>query len=285
KGKLAYLAPEQLMGSAERTSDVYACGVCLWEALAGRRLFGGDNESAVVAKIVAGLATPLEKVAPDVPPALCDVTRRALARDPHARFATAEDMARAIEQAIDVASPAEVGACVAHLAAEALASRAAAVAAVEAFAADTLARSDEPVASASTATRAQNQVSWRSAAVAIAAASLLAVVAFALVGRRAAHPSDAKPEPAPVPAPLSAPEPAPEPVPAPVSAPEPEPVPVPVSAPEPEPEPVPAASAASRHASAAPHTRPRTAKPRAGCDPPYSIDSQGVRHYKRACLE
>ena len=52
KGKLAYLAPEQLTGGAARTSDVYACGVCLWEApfFAGSAVSSAaTTRSAVVA--------------------------------------------------------------------------------------------------------------------------------------------------------------------------------------------------------------------------------------------
>ena len=43
KGKLAYMSPEQLRGEVTRTTDVYAAGVVLWEALTGRQLFVGEN--------------------------------------------------------------------------------------------------------------------------------------------------------------------------------------------------------------------------------------------------
>ena len=51
KGKVAYMAPEQLVGGVlTRQSDVYAAGVVLWEALTGKRLFGGADGEKLVAR-------------------------------------------------------------------------------------------------------------------------------------------------------------------------------------------------------------------------------------------
>jgi serine/threonine-protein kinase len=132
KGKLGYMAPEQLRQRAERASDLYACGVCLWEALAMRRLFSGDNDSVVLAKIMAGIVPPPSKHAPDVPPELDAIALRALHLDPGQRFATARDMARAIEVAVPPASPSEVGEWVEQLAGLRLARRAEQIAEMEA---------------------------------------------------------------------------------------------------------------------------------------------------------
>ncbi|MGH7280352.1 MAG: serine/threonine-protein kinase, partial [Polyangiaceae bacterium] len=54
KGKLAYMAPEQLSGDVSRKTDVYAAAVVLWEALTGRRLFTGENEAAILGKVISG---------------------------------------------------------------------------------------------------------------------------------------------------------------------------------------------------------------------------------------
>ena len=51
KGKLAYMAPEQIDGVVTRRSDVFSAGVVLWEALAGRRLFSGDNEVSIAERV------------------------------------------------------------------------------------------------------------------------------------------------------------------------------------------------------------------------------------------
>jgi len=42
KGKLTYMAPEQVEGAASRVSDIYSAGIVLWELLTGRRMFHGD---------------------------------------------------------------------------------------------------------------------------------------------------------------------------------------------------------------------------------------------------
>src|ERR1035441_9381963 len=53
KGKMAYMAVEQLRGArVARRADVYAAGVVLWETLVGRRLFEGDNDIEVFGKVL-----------------------------------------------------------------------------------------------------------------------------------------------------------------------------------------------------------------------------------------
>src|SRR6185436_8380525 len=64
KGKIAYMAPEQLQrDDIDRRSDIYAAGVCMWEALTGQRLFQGANEGRVVTQILANeIPAPSEAV-------------------------------------------------------------------------------------------------------------------------------------------------------------------------------------------------------------------------------
>ncbi|MEO6420601.1 MAG: serine/threonine-protein kinase [Polyangiaceae bacterium] len=132
KGKLGYMAPEQFKTGVSIASDIYGAGVCLWEALTAQRLFSGDNESVVLAKVLAGIVVRPSKRAPDVPAPLDDVTLRALARDPAVRFSSAREMANALEANVRLAPPTEVGGWVAGLAADALASRAGRVSKMEA---------------------------------------------------------------------------------------------------------------------------------------------------------
>ncbi len=119
KGKLAYLSPEQATGRGlDRRSDLFGMGVILWEVLAGRRLFRADSDGATLSRILVEPIPSLAEHAPDIPPALAAAVMRSLARDPDDRFATAADMADAIEQAVReagdpelfVASPREVAA-------------------------------------------------------------------------------------------------------------------------------------------------------------------------------
>src|SRR6202035_3729348 len=87
KGKLAYIAPEQVRGSASRVSDVYAASVVLWESLTGRRLFHGENEAQVLDRVVKGCDVPPSTHVPGLPTALDDVTMHGLEVDPARLFA------------------------------------------------------------------------------------------------------------------------------------------------------------------------------------------------------
>jgi eukaryotic-like serine/threonine-protein kinase len=132
KGKLAYMAPEQVRGeSLTRRCDIYAASVVLWESLTGRRLFGGDNEAAVLQNVLAGQVEPPSAFAPEVPEALDAVVLRGLARDPAERFPTAREMAIEIEAAASVAIAPVVSAWVEQTAAEALAKQATWIAQIE----------------------------------------------------------------------------------------------------------------------------------------------------------
>ncbi len=125
KGKIAYMAPEQLSGRPlDRRADVYAAGVVLWEMLTLRRLFVGDSAAEVAAQVLAGAfdAGPLKKQG--VPDAVQQIVRRALDREPSKRFESAEQMASALEAAAPVASRTRVASWVKSVAADALAQRA-----------------------------------------------------------------------------------------------------------------------------------------------------------------
>jgi serine/threonine-protein kinase len=133
KGKLKYMAPEQLRGVAlTRTADVYSAGVVLWEVLTGERLFEADNEAALFGKVLEGVIAPPSRVLPSLPRALDAPILRALERDPSRRFATAREMAIALESAVQPASPTEVGDWVSRTARAALAQRAASLRAMDA---------------------------------------------------------------------------------------------------------------------------------------------------------
>lgn len=97
-GTPAYMAPEQLLGvSATAASDVYAVGVCLFEMLVGRRLFTGQGGELVARVLGDDRPDPCAGAA--VPRAVGDVVARAIRRDPAERFATADDLARALREA------------------------------------------------------------------------------------------------------------------------------------------------------------------------------------------
>lgn len=91
KGKLRYMAPEQLLRSeVDRRSDVYALAVVLWEMLTMRRLFQGKSDAEVIQRIQRGDFSPPGAFA-TVPHALDDAVLAALSRDPNRRPASAAE--------------------------------------------------------------------------------------------------------------------------------------------------------------------------------------------------
>ena len=131
KGKLAYMAPEQLRGQVTRRTDVFAASVVLWEALTGVRLFQGEDEGDVIDKLLFKPIPSPRTYAPLVSRELEDVVLRGLERDPAKRYATAREMAIALENQAALATPIEVGAWVERVAGVTLAQRADRVASIE----------------------------------------------------------------------------------------------------------------------------------------------------------
>ena len=133
KGKVPYLSPEQLDGEpATRRTDIYAASVVFWEILAGRRLFEGADDSAILRGILGTPVRPPSAYNPLVPGTLDDVVLQGLARDPLQRFASAREMALALEEAIHLATSTMVGEWTERLARDALGERALRLAEVEA---------------------------------------------------------------------------------------------------------------------------------------------------------
>jgi len=133
KGKLAYMAPEQLRsGTVDRRSDVFAAGIVLWEALTLRRLFTGESEGAVITNVLEQPIKAPSTIVGELPEALDAVVMRALDRDRSGRFESARQMALALEASVPIASPTRVADWVDGLAGEILAQRAQSVMRIEA---------------------------------------------------------------------------------------------------------------------------------------------------------
>lgn len=107
KGKFGYLAPEQVAGDGafDCRADIFALGVVLHETLAGRPLFRvpGDDASTVE-RLVSAPIPDLRSLRPDVPAALADLVKEALARDPQARIPSATELLARIDTAAEAAS-------------------------------------------------------------------------------------------------------------------------------------------------------------------------------------
>jgi eukaryotic-like serine/threonine-protein kinase len=124
KGKLAYMAPEQLQGgTVDRRTDIFAAGIVLWETLTCRPLFGADTEGQVVANVVGLAIEPPSHSRSGLPKAIDLVVMRALQRTPAKRYPSARQMARELETCVGIASPARVAEWVDSLAGDVLRQR------------------------------------------------------------------------------------------------------------------------------------------------------------------
>jgi serine/threonine-protein kinase len=133
RGKLAYMAPEQFRrGPVDRRADIFAASIVLWEVITGRRLFAADEPAAVLNRVLYDEIERPSAYAPSVTPALEAIVMRGLSRDVEARWATAHEMATALEAAgVALARPAEIGEWVAQTAKDTLVVRAELVARIE----------------------------------------------------------------------------------------------------------------------------------------------------------
>jgi tRNA A-37 threonylcarbamoyl transferase component Bud32 len=106
KGKLAYVAPEQASGDpVDARADIFAVGVMLWEAIAGRRFAKGDSQSAMLSRRLAGTEPRIRQVVPDVDREIADICDRAMAHRASDRFASAEEFRVALEGYLARTSP------------------------------------------------------------------------------------------------------------------------------------------------------------------------------------
>jgi serine/threonine-protein kinase len=110
KGKVRYMAPEQVLGNpVDRRTDVFAAGIVLWELLIGHKLFGENTDMVTVLQRV--ISMPIGKPSsenPRVTPELDEIVMRALDRDPENRFPSAEAFASALESAVRVPAAHEI---------------------------------------------------------------------------------------------------------------------------------------------------------------------------------
>lgn len=105
-GTMGYLRAERLSGRpATVADDLYAVGVVGYEGLTGRRPFPQDNLVDLARAVTEGHPVPLRALRPDVDPTLAVVVERAMARDPRARFGSAEEMRAVLSGAVPAGRP------------------------------------------------------------------------------------------------------------------------------------------------------------------------------------
>lgn len=101
KGKLGYIAPEQLQGKApDGRGDIFCSGILLWEILATRRLFKGTDEVDTFRLIVDAQVPSISEIREDVPRAVETALLGALTPNRDDRYATCEEFYEALSKAM-----------------------------------------------------------------------------------------------------------------------------------------------------------------------------------------
>lgn len=111
KGKVRYMAPERVRGLADRRADIYAVGVILWELLTGCRRHADERNDTLFLKLAKGeidAPAPPSSLRHDASDEIDALVARATAADPDHRFATAREMAVALEYVIPPAPARDV---------------------------------------------------------------------------------------------------------------------------------------------------------------------------------
>ena len=105
KGKVAYMSPEQAAGKViDHRSDIFSCGIILYEMVTGTRMFDGDTMQ-VLAKVREAEFVRPEEIRSDLPEKLLTTLQRALAREPEQRYQTCGDMLTDLEECMQQMGP------------------------------------------------------------------------------------------------------------------------------------------------------------------------------------
>ena len=103
-GTPQYMSPEQATGDlVDARSDIYSLGILLYQMLTGAPPFDGESAQSILMKQATADPVPVRRLRSDVPPALANVIDCLLAKGPAERFQTAEEVSRALVEAVPTA--------------------------------------------------------------------------------------------------------------------------------------------------------------------------------------
>jgi serine/threonine-protein kinase len=98
-GTPLYMSPEQVQGAKlDPRSDLYSLGVTCYHMLAGSPPFAGETALNVAMQHLNKTPEPLESIRADLPPALCRIVHRLLAKDPAKRYPSPRDLLRELRK-------------------------------------------------------------------------------------------------------------------------------------------------------------------------------------------
>jgi serine/threonine-protein kinase len=108
------MAPEQLEGKeADSRTDIFAFGAVVYEMATGKKAFEGKSQASLIHAIMGVDPPSMSSVQPLSPPALDQIVKSCLAKDPDERWQTAGDLGRQLKWIIEAGSPATLAAQVA----------------------------------------------------------------------------------------------------------------------------------------------------------------------------
>ncbi|MDF2464539.1 MAG: hypothetical protein K0Q43_2774 [Ramlibacter sp.] len=104
-GTPSYMSPEQFMGhTVDGRSDLFSCGVILYQMLTGEKPFTGESTTTVMYKVLREEPVPPSELNLALDPALDAVVKKALAKQPAQRFQTGREFAQALQAAVSGAN-------------------------------------------------------------------------------------------------------------------------------------------------------------------------------------
>lgn len=102
KGKLAYMAPEQMVGDkVDARADIYSVGCILWALATGRKLWKDVQDVQIMTRVVNGDIPTPRSVNPECDERLERIVMKALAPDPERRYQTAQALAEELEHYVE----------------------------------------------------------------------------------------------------------------------------------------------------------------------------------------
>ncbi|HVG05652.1 MAG TPA: serine/threonine-protein kinase [Burkholderiaceae bacterium] len=97
-----YMSPEQADGGTlDARSDIFSLGTILYELLCGRRAFDGRTVDETLDQVLSANPKSVDRVRPETPPALVEIVRKAMAREPAARYQKAAELRNALADFVD----------------------------------------------------------------------------------------------------------------------------------------------------------------------------------------
>jgi serine/threonine protein kinase len=102
KGKVRYMAPEQIVGTQplDRRADIFSAGMVLWQLSTGELPWSDQADITIINRIINGELPSINDIAPDVPKDVARIFVKATEHERGDRYATAADMVADIEQVL-----------------------------------------------------------------------------------------------------------------------------------------------------------------------------------------